>query len=127
MSGVNPVGRLGLGGVLDLAGREEAPVVKVTSGDFNVINENLVNLIELNNKNIDVVAEVSLARDVLGDEVVGALVVEDDVDAASFGTADIRSEHEGVGRVSVEVLLVQTVGDQLDVSSTAVDVLLVLD
>jgi hypothetical protein len=70
---------------------------------------------------------VELAGDVLLDQVVGALVVEDDVDLAGSGTADVRAEHDSVGGVTVHVLLDKRAGEHLDVATSAVNVLLVLD
>ena len=64
-----------------------------------------------------------------------ALVVEDDVGLLVYassshclftGTASIRSEHDGVLRIATELALVRSGGQQLDVGTTAVNVLLVL-
>jgi hypothetical protein len=127
LSSINPVGRLGLAGILDLLGGEEAPVIIVASGDLLVVDENLVGLIGLNDESIDVVILVSLARDGLGDHEVLTPVVEDDVHSTSGGSTDIWTEHDGIWRVTVEVGLIKTGRKQLDVSSTAINVLLLLD
>jgi hypothetical protein len=67
---------------------------------------------------------VALASGVSLSEVVLSLVVENDVGALG-GTANVRAEHEVVLGLSVEIGLV-LLGSQLEVSTTAVNVLLVL-
>lgn len=61
------------------------------------------------------------------DKVVLALVAEYDVDLLGAGAADVRAEHDVVGRVAVHVGLVELAVEELNVAATAVDVLLVLD
>ena len=70
---------------------------------------------------------VILAPDVLLDKVVLALVREDDVNLLSAGAADVGAEHDVVGGVSVHGGLVQAAVEELDVSTAAVNVLLVLN
>ena len=71
-------------------------------------------------------AENYLALDVFLDEMVLALVVEDDVHLLGSRAADVRAEHDLVRRLAVHVLLVERAGEHLDVAAAAVDVLLVL-
>jgi hypothetical protein len=60
------------------------------------------------------------------DEMILALVAEDDVDLLRAGAADVGPEHHVVGRVAVHVRLVQLAVEELDVPAAAIDVLLVL-
>merc|ERR1719167_879677 len=71
--------------------------------------------------------DVVLATDVLLDQVVLALVLEDDVDLLGAWAADVRAEHDIVGALAVHVSLVELAVEELDVATAAVDVLLVLD
>jgi hypothetical protein len=86
---------------------------------------------------------IRLGGNILLDEVVLSVVVEDQVDLLGGGTANVRAEHDAereltsrhtptvkeyllVFRVTVEFLLVDSAGEDLDVSTSAVNVLLVL-
>ena len=53
------------------------------------------------------------APDVLLDEVVLALVLEDDVHLLGAGAADVGAEHHVVGGVAVHVRLVKLAVEQL--------------
>jgi hypothetical protein len=60
------------------------------------------------------------------DEMILSLVAEDDVNLLSARTADVRAEHDVVRGIPVHVRLVELAVEQLHVSATAVDILLVL-
>ena len=70
---------------------------------------------------------VILASDVFLDQVVLALMLEDNMDLLGSWSTDVRSEHDIVRGVSVHVSLVKLTVEQLDVSTTTVNVLLVLN
>ena len=70
---------------------------------------------------------IILASDVLLDEMVLIFVVEDDVDFLGARAADVWAEHDVVRRVSMHVGLIQGTVKKLDVTSTTVNVLLVLN
>ena len=55
-----------------------------------------------------------------------SLVAEDHMNLLSSRSTDIRPKHNIVGRLSMHVLLVHTTIEELDISTSAVDVLLVL-
>ena len=61
----------------------------------------------------------------LFDEMILALVAEDDVDLFRARTADVGTEHDVVRGFAVHVGLVQGAVEHLDVATTTVDVLLV--
>ena len=60
------------------------------------------------------------------DEVVLALVAEDDMDLLGAGTANVGAKHDVVWGVSMHIGLVQGAVKHLDVAAAAVNVLLVL-
>ncbi len=55
-----------------------------------------------------------------------SLVAEDDMNLLSSRSTDIRTKHNIVRRLSMHVLLVHTTIKELDISTSAVNVLLVL-
>ena len=71
--------------------------------------------------------DIILASDVLLDEMVLIFGVEDDVDFLGARAADVWAEHDVVRRVSMHVGLIQGTVKKLDVTSTTVNVLLVLN
>jgi len=91
-----------------------------------LVDEDLVGLVGVDNEGVDVGGLVALSLDLLLDEVVGVLVGQDDMDLLG-GTADVGAEHDVVSGVAIEVGLVKAGGEELDVATTAVEVLLVLD
>ena len=66
-----------------------------------------------------------LASDFFIDEVVFALVGEDDVDFFGSRSANVRAKHDVVRRVAVHTGLVEIRGKYFDVTTTTIDVLLV--
>ena len=66
-----------------------------------------------------------LASDFFVDEMVFALVSEDDVDFFGARATDVRTEHNVVGGVTVHTGLVQIRCEYFDISTTAINVLLV--
>mmetsp|Transcript_41596 Transcript_41596/g.81600 ORF Transcript_41596/g.81600 Transcript_41596/m.81600 type:complete len:319 (+) Transcript_41596:502-1458(+) len=125
---VDPVGGLGLVGVLDLLGGEEIPVIfQFATFDFFAVNVDLVRVVRLDDEGVDVSHLVVLGRDGLLNEVVFALVVENDVNPLGAGAANIGTKHNGVVVVTGELLLDEALGHNLDVATTAVNLLRVLD
>lgn len=68
-----------------------------------------------------------LASDVFLPQMVLIVVVEDDVYFLAAQSADVWTEHDQVGRLSVHLDLVQSAGEELHVSTAAVEALLVFD
>lgn len=91
-----------------------------------VVDLNHIGVVRVQNQSVQVSQLVVLALDLLLGEKVLALVVEDHVDFLGRVAANVRSEHDVVGRVSVQVLLVEVGRVELDVATAAVDLLLVL-
>jgi len=119
-------GLLGVG-VLDLLGAEDLPVLfDGAGGNLLLVNEDLVGLVGVEHEGVGVSELVGLGLDGLLNEVVVAVVVQDDVNPLG-GTADIGTEHDVVDGIAVEVDLVESRGDKLDVATTTVEALLVLD
>ena len=117
------VSRLLCLGILDLLGGREVPVVRQSSiFSLLVINEDPERAVRVKNKE-----HVILASDVFLDQVVLALVFEDDVDFLGSWPTDVRSEHNIVRGVSMHVSLVKLAVKQLHVTTTTVNVLLVLN
>ena len=113
---------------LDLLGREEVPVVLERAGlDLLVVDEDLVLAVGVHDESVQMSVHVVLAADLLLRQQVLALVFEDDVHFLGAGAADVGSEHDVVGRVSVHAGLVQGAVEELDVAAAAVNILLVLN
>lgn len=94
VSFVDPVGRLGDGGVRDLLGLKDVPVFLDTSGaSLVVVNQHFKGVVGLDNESVDVGDGVSLGGYVFFDEVVLAVLGQDDVGSASRST-NIRAEHD---------------------------------
>lgn len=70
---------------------------------------------------------VILASDFLVDKMVLALVAENDVDLLGSRTANVGAEHNFVGGVAVHLCWLEFAVKDLNVATTAVDVLLMLD
>merc|ERR1739838_246863 len=122
-----PVFGFGCLGVLDGLGGEEVPVLIQTARfDLLVIDENLVFVVGREDEGVEMGEDVILAADILLDEVVLPLVAEDYVHFLGAGSADIGTEHDLVGRLSVHLSLVKVAAKHLQVPAAAVDVLLVL-
>merc|ERR1719495_835896 len=106
LGSINPVIGLLLLGILDHLGWEEVPVVSQRATlSLLIVNEHFVGSIGVEDKGVQVSEHVILTADVLLDQVVLALVLEDDVDLLGAGAADVRTEHHVVGRFSVHVCL----------------------
>merc|ERR1712002_122459 len=83
-------------------------------------------VIRVDDERVEVRKDVFFTADFLLDEVVGAFVGEDDVDA--FGrAADVRAEHDVVRRVAVHARLIEVRTENFDVAAAAIDALLVFD
>mmetsp|Transcript_15699 Transcript_15699/g.40159 ORF Transcript_15699/g.40159 Transcript_15699/m.40159 type:complete len:296 (+) Transcript_15699:1408-2295(+) len=126
---VHPVGRLALLRILDLLGRQEVEIIEqVAGGHLLLIDQHLVGLVGLDDEGVHVGELVGLGRDHLVDLVVLTLVVHDEVHLLGGRAADVRTEHDVVRGVTVEVLLVQTLlREKLQVAPAAVETLLMLD
>ena len=78
--------------VLDLLGRKEIPVVGQGSGfGLLVVDEDLICSIGVDDQGVQVGEDVVLATDLLLGQEVLAVIVEDDVDLLSAGSANVRS------------------------------------
>lgn len=115
------MGRLGRLGILDLLSWQDVPVLfKCAGGLLGVINQNLeivlircfspynganlVLVVGSDNQGVDVGRLVILALDVLVDQVILALVVEDDVHLLRRVATDVRAEHDVVLGLAVHSL-----------------------
>lgn len=122
---------LGLGRVVDLLGEKKVEVVvQRATLNLDVVDLDLVGVVRVDNESVQVGKLIRLAGNgLLGQEIL-ALVREDDVDLAVAGAADIGAEHDVVRRLTLatmHVLLVDRARENLDVATTAVNGLLVLD
>uniref|UniRef100_A0A2M4DHF4 Putative secreted protein n=1 Tax=Anopheles darlingi TaxID=43151 RepID=A0A2M4DHF4_ANODA len=125
---VVPVFRLLRLRILDLLRWQEVPVfLQATRLHLLVIDQHFVRVVRAHDERVEVREHVVLAADILVDQMILALVAEDHVHLLGARTADVRSEHEQVRRFTVQILLVYGAIEHLQVSATAVDVLLVLD
>mmetsp|Transcript_10858 Transcript_10858/g.40678 ORF Transcript_10858/g.40678 Transcript_10858/m.40678 type:complete len:214 (-) Transcript_10858:337-978(-) len=125
---VDPVLGLGHIRVLDLLREQEVPIVlEVARLDGLLVDEDLVGVVRADLERVHVAELVGLALDIVLDQQVLVLgrVVEDHVGLLRARAADIRPKHDGVLGVSAEAGLVH-LGQELDVRSAAVDLLLVL-
>mmetsp|Transcript_69377 Transcript_69377/g.185075 ORF Transcript_69377/g.185075 Transcript_69377/m.185075 type:complete len:370 (+) Transcript_69377:81-1190(+) len=121
---------LGLGGlgVLDTLRRKHVPIlVKAATLDLLQINLNLIGVVRLQNESVDVGLRVSLGPDLGLDKVVLALVGEDHVHLLGGIATNVRTEHDLIIGVTAPLLLVNSGRGNLNVATTAVKVLLVLD
>lgn len=114
-------------GVRDLLRRQERPVF-FEAARFLLLSVDLdsVSSIGVDDESVQVRKSVRFALGFLLPQEVGALVVEDEVDTL-VGTANIGTSHDGVFSFTVEVLGIVSRREELDVASTAVNVLTVLD
>eukprot|EP00123_Amoebidium_parasiticum_P006625 comp17537_c0_seq1/m.17095 comp17537_c0_seq1/g.17095 ORF comp17537_c0_seq1/g.17095 comp17537_c0_seq1/m.17095 type:complete len:403 (+) comp17537_c0_seq1:258-1466(+) len=120
------LGLLGIG-VVDLLGRQEVPVLlELAAGGLLKVNQDLVGVVGLDNKGVQVGRLVVLSRDIDLLEQVLALVGEDDVHTLG-AAANIGAEHDRIRGVTVHLLLVEVLSEDLNVTTTAVNALLVLD
>jgi hypothetical protein len=77
-------------GILDLLGRQEVPVLVQGAGlCLLVVDQNLVGAVSVDDEGVEVGEDVVLAADLLLDQVVLALVAEDDVYALRARAADV--------------------------------------
>eukprot|EP01137_Pigoraptor_chileana_P022903 Opistho-2@88375 len=120
-------GLLGAGVQNLLRGKEVPVLLKRARLDLLEVNVHLVLVVGVEDESVDVAEFVVLAADLLLDEVVLALVVEDHVHLLGAGAANVGSEHNVVLRITIELLLLERRGEDLDVAAAAVDLLLVLD
>ena len=80
-------------GVLDLLGGEHVPVLQQrTALDLVQVDLDLVGVVRVEDEGVDVGKLVGLRLDLLLDQVVLALVGEDNVDLLGRVPADVRSE-----------------------------------
>jgi hypothetical protein len=123
---VNPVSGLGDGRVVDLLGLQNVPVLfNVTRSYFLVVLEDLESVVRVKNEGVDMSVDISLGGNILLDEVVLILVGQDSV-GSSGGTTNIRAKHDVVGRFTIVALLVDACRVKLDVSTSTVDYLVLL-
>merc|ERR1719495_2489550 len=97
--GLLPVFRLRVLGVVNL-GSINPVVSQRATLSLLIVNEHFVGSIGVEDKGVQVSEHVILTADVLLDQVVLALVLEDDVDLLGAGAADVGTEHHVVGRFS---------------------------
>mmetsp|Transcript_14862 Transcript_14862/g.40055 ORF Transcript_14862/g.40055 Transcript_14862/m.40055 type:complete len:357 (+) Transcript_14862:459-1529(+) len=122
------LGLLGTG-VLDLLRGHHVPVLlQGTRCHLFQVNEHLVGVVWLHDEGVHMRELVGLSLDVLLDEVVRAVLGEDDVHLARGEAADVGAEHDGVRGLSTKGLHLRGTGlrDELHVATTAVQVLLML-
>jgi len=87
-------------GVLDLLRRQEVPLVgDGTRALLLTVDEDLEGLIGVQDEGVDVRELVGRRRDLVLDQVVGALVVEDGMDTVAARTADVGAEHDAARRM----------------------------
>merc|ERR1719458_2168148 len=98
--GLLPVLGLGILGVINLGSVNPVSSEGSLLGGL-VIDEDLVCAVSVDNQGVEMSEHIVLAPDVLLDQVVLALVGEDDVDLLGAGAADVRAEHDVVRGVSV--------------------------
>ncbi len=75
----------------------------------------------------DVKACSHLATNFLLRQQILSLVVENDVHLLRAVATDVWAKHDVVRTITMHVLLVEITGEELDVSTTAVNLLLMLD
>ena len=79
-------------GVLDLLGGEEVPVgLQVAGLDLFVVDFDFVGVVGVDDEGVEVGEDVVLAPDLLLDEVVLALVAEDNVDFLGARATNVRA------------------------------------
>ena len=59
--------------------------------------------------------------------MIGSLVIEDDMDFPCARSTNIRTEHDSIRRVSIHLSLIEIAGEELDVATSTIDILLMLD
>mmetsp|Transcript_16088 Transcript_16088/g.22582 ORF Transcript_16088/g.22582 Transcript_16088/m.22582 type:complete len:259 (+) Transcript_16088:450-1226(+) len=127
---INPVFWLALLRILNLLRGEEVPVLSEASRClFLAINLNNVCLIRLHNQGVYVCKLVVFTLDILLDEMLFTLVAENHVDLLGAVTADIRAKHNVILLFGffIKLCSVETSREHLHVSTTAVDLLCMLD
>merc|ERR1712086_98314 len=123
---IDPVVWLLLIRVADLLRLEEVPALLEAAGVNLVhVNLHLVGVVWLDDEGVQVREGVALATNLLLLVEVLPLVVEDHVSLLGGRATDVRSEHDVVLGGTLELL--RLVGTELQVGTTAVDILLVLD
>merc|ERR1711968_429669 len=126
LSLVHPVLWLLLLRVADLLWLEEVPALLEGARVHLVhVNLHLVGVVGLDDESVQVREGVALAPHFLLLVQVLTLVVEDHMSLLSGGATDVRSEHDVVLGGTLELL--RLVGTELQVGTTTVDILLVLD
>ncbi|KAL3252870.1 hypothetical protein MRX96_054777 [Rhipicephalus microplus] len=99
-------GFLASGSLIFLGGQEGPVLLEFALLDHFVVDLDLVRVVGLNDQGVQVAEDVVFAAHLLVDKVVLALVVEDGVHFFGAGTADVRAEHDQVGRFTVHLSLV---------------------
>merc|ERR1712086_595808 len=123
---IDPVVWLLLIRVADLLRLKEVPALLEAAGVNLVhVNLHLVGVVWLDDEGVQVREGVALATNLLLLVEVLTLVVEDHVSLLGGRATDVRSEHDVVLGGTLELL--RLVGTDLQVGTTAVDILLVLD
>eukprot|EP00756_Hemistasia_phaeocysticola_P019617 Hpha_TRINITY_DN15673_c3_g1::TRINITY_DN15673_c3_g1_i1::g.97975::m.97975 len=126
LSVVHPVTGLRVRGVVDLLRLQERPVLLEGSGLLLLtIDLHLVGAVVVDDRGVHVVQAVVHRAGLLLPQQVLALVVKDQVDLLGV-TADVGTEHHPVRRLTVELLRLERLLHHLDVTTTAVDALGVL-
>lgn len=110
--------------ILDFLWCQEIPIIfQVTRFNFFVIDQHLVCVVWLDDQCVEMCEYIIFAADLLVDQMILALVAEDDMNFLSAWSAYIGSEHKKIGALAMHVLLVQRTIEDFQVTATTIDVL----
>lgn len=114
--------------ILDFLWCQDFPVIfQATRFNLFVIDQYFVGVVWLNDQCVVMGEHIILAPDILFDQMILALVVEDDVDAFGAWSANVWTEHHQVWRITVQILLFDGAVEDFQVAAAAVDVLFVFN
>mmetsp|Transcript_16712 Transcript_16712/g.33787 ORF Transcript_16712/g.33787 Transcript_16712/m.33787 type:complete len:415 (+) Transcript_16712:148-1392(+) len=127
---INPVLWFALVRILDFLGWEEIPIIgEAASRLLLAVNLDNVSLVWLHNESVYMGELVVLALDIFLNQMLLALVSENNVNLLGAVSTDIRTEHDGILLFGflIKGSTIETRRENLDVSASAVDFLRVLD
>lgn len=123
-----PVSWFGGRWILDFLWCQEFPVIfQAARLNLFIIDQYFVGVVWLHHQCVVMGEHIILAANLLFDQMILALVVEDDVDAFGAWSANVWTEHHQVWRLTVQVLLFDGAVEDFQVATAAVDVLFVFD